>query len=255
MNLIDFNNKIQEDLSWRKKEIIGLWSFIEEINNKDNELCNIQNRAFVLLVYSHLEWFLKLWWHFYLQHISELNKKFSELKYVFFDYHIKNKFKNNEKIHNLISFYDNIADISYKKHEINTKSNVNTEILMSLLHDRFWMDISLFEQEFKNKFKEKIDNFKDNIDFFRNSENEKLIINEDNIRDSYKVVLSTIDVHKSLNNVLNSLLYHRNSIAHWEKNCINLILLSLFKDLILLLLDILQEIFYYSIENEEYILK
>lgn len=237
MDLNKFNDKIQEDLAWRKKEIINLSFFISEITQNNNEnLKDIQYRSFILLLYAHLEWFIKNGWSIYLEHISKLNKKFFELKYSFFETYFRRKYKNWKELKTLINHYQERARVYYKASDIQTKSNINTDILKALL-DQFGIDFLEFEEKFKNSIQERDVSYLDWTDFERFKDFDNFHLEE--------YLIEVLD---------KSLLEKRNWIAHGQKRNIEFWELMIFKELILSLLNSIQASFYDSLEQEKYLI-
>lgn len=237
MDLNQYNDKINSDLSWRKKEISNLWSFINEITNDNNEkLKDIQYRAFILLLYSHLEWFVKKWWGLYLEYISKLNKKFSDLQYSFYETYFSRQYKSWKKLKDLMGSYKDIAIFYYWKQDINTRSNINTNVLINLLY-QFWIDFSMLEEKFRDRIKEGWFSYLD----------EESIDNPNSTNFCLKdYLIKVLD---------KSLLEKRNWIAHGEKRNIDLKELNIFKELVLSLLDSMYGAFYDSLEQEQYLIK
>lgn len=260
MNLNQYNDKINKDLSWRKKEISNLWSFINEITNDNNEkLKDIQYRAFILLLYSHLEWFIKNGGSIYLRYINKQNKKFSELKYSFFEIHLERQHAGWTKLRCLMGDYQKRARLYYKKQEIQTKSNINTIVLIDLLY-QFWMDFLTLESKFKDRLikRREIDVLLSSIleEQFKDEITKEEMNNIDKKKLEELQVLSEFCLQTYLTKILDSsLLEKRNWIAHGEDRTISLEELNIFRTLILSLLDILQASFYESLEQEQYLIK
>jgi hypothetical protein len=202
-------------------------------------------------VYAHLEWFIKQWWTYFLEYIKKQNKIFIELNDNFFDEHIKRLLKSSKKINNIFSLMNQPAIIYYKKKEIQTKSNINWDVLKWLVN-QFWFDLNDFNNCFFSIFEEyNKENLLKYILFF-----EWIVVNSfediNIIKVDGKLDLKKIDFDETYKNILgNNLLKYRNWIAHWEKIILDKFFLEEIKDLIIIFLDTFKELFNgYLVKNK-----
>lgn len=146
-------DKIDEELSWRKKELIQL-RFIVSTAAPENELTIL--RSSIVLLYAHWEGLVKRLLTLYLEHIVAQELHCNELKPNFYAMSLLaefEKFKTTKKVKHYISLtqtvfsgINSIPQIQYDK-IIDTKSNLNSELfkeLMSLLD----LDSSIHDTSF-----------------------------------------------------------------------------------------------------------
>ena len=135
-------DKIDEELSWRKKELTQL-RFIVSNATPENELTI--RRSSIVLLYEHWEGLVKRLLTLYLEHIVAQGSHNYELKPNFYAMSLLSEFeqfKNTKKVHHYIDLTNTILNstntipnIQCEK-IIDTKSNLNSELfkeLMSLL--------------------------------------------------------------------------------------------------------------------------
>ncbi len=252
MELWKFYDKISKNLSWRKKEISNLWSFIDEITTaKHHELCEIQYKLFVVLIYAHLEWFMKEWWSCFLSYIQKEKKNFSELKHVFFEMYFKRQYDSwSRSIIDILQDYHEIAVIYSKSSEIETHSNINTEVFFDLINQ-----FSLMENDLEVKIKEKIPEIDFDSHYWTFFRKQDWSLINFSWNQGVPNIVQQIDLKHSLSYILDAqILGRRNGIAHGEHRKINFKDLLFLKTFILMLLDSLQEVFYDSLENKSFLL-
>ncbi len=131
--------KIDHELSWRKKELIQL-KFIVSSASTENE--NTILRSSIVLLYAHWEGFVKMALTFYLKHIVDQELHCNELKPNFYAMSLLSefeRFKTTKKVKHYISLtqtvfsgINNIPRIQYDK-IIDTKSNLNSELFKELM--------------------------------------------------------------------------------------------------------------------------
>jgi hypothetical protein len=134
-------DKLEEDLAWRKKEILSLKLLIEkdEINKK------ILLRAGVALLCAHFEGFIKTASNYYVIYISSKKVKCDNVLYSLLAIKLKKDFDNcsktdNHSVHGLLlEKIEQIKNenffIKYTDSEpiISTKSNPKSEVLDEIL--------------------------------------------------------------------------------------------------------------------------
>lgn len=141
-----FLSHLEDDLTWRKKEISSLLF----MHNEQDGLLIVKST--ILMIYAHWEGYVKNACKQYLLHISDLNIRLSELTMNFEAIHLKSRineaYKSSESLNlvneiNLVTeFYTNgdaifnIPDTiksERNKNFINTRDNLNLKILNSFL--------------------------------------------------------------------------------------------------------------------------
>lgn len=153
-DLNDLNDKLDSEISWRKKEL----SFIKEnIHLTEGFKKETMLRAGIPLLYAHWEGFIKNAATFYLCYVSGLKIKYSELTNNFLAISLKNKIDQNlikpnknslhtEIINIILESMNSESSIPYKD-KIDTKQNLNSQAfkeIMSVLN----FDINSYELNF-----------------------------------------------------------------------------------------------------------
>ena len=131
--------KLDDEFSWRRKELSVLRSSIPKIKNP---LQSAMLRAALPLLYAHWEGFVKLSMSYYLEHVSlkylnnnELNSRFMtlSLQNKMGDMNVNNFEVKVRIVELLFSDYGKRSNIP-KKNIINTKSNLNYNVLLDILY-------------------------------------------------------------------------------------------------------------------------
>lgn len=245
--IIDIDN----DLSWRKKEVYDLLNFVLYCSSPvapSYSYKDIYYRSYILLIYAHLEWFLRFFWINYLTYIDFQKLKFLEIKDSYYETYLKKNLKINEKsAYGIMNKYQCEAKLYFQKEDIPTKSNVNYTIFLEILF-HLGIEYNDFESSFKRKLEEKINapsginililsylyhksGFK--INFITESE----LIN-------LKLLLNSIDYIKTIEQFLDWLLKFRNWISHWEKIMVPLIKIKPIWDIVLVFIDAFKDVWY-----------
>jgi hypothetical protein len=138
IRLIDLSNKLDEELSWRRKELQIINGFIP---NQSTPTQTASIRAAVPLLYSHWEGFVKIVAETYLQYVANKFIKHSELKPSFLALSIvkkveevdKNEFQwSVEFAKMLINEFDKTSNIPVKN-QIQTRSNLWFNVFEEIL--------------------------------------------------------------------------------------------------------------------------
>lgn len=145
MTLEAFENSLDRDLSWRKKEFSNIELLIQE-KLENASLLETLYRSAILLLYSHWEGHIKYCARQYLKYICSYNYKCSELQdnfhQIMLGKYISDKNisqLNAGNIHHqqeLFYFFKNQQEHTFKVNEentINTQSNLNFERLSIIL--------------------------------------------------------------------------------------------------------------------------
>ena len=116
--LSNLEEKIDNELSWRKKELTSIKVDVESSNTKEKSEQSRAIRSGIILLYAHWEGAIKSIAEYYLIYVSGLNLKYGELKSNFLAIAMKrslNEFKDTKKasVHNKF-----IDDIYAKKNEV-----------------------------------------------------------------------------------------------------------------------------------------
>ena len=164
------NNKLDNELAWRKKELIDLSQNIK-VSTGDNPIPLI--RCGIPIIYAHWEGFVKNSLSYYLEHVSKQNVPFVELKRNFLGVKLKKEIddfcgtgKTKNSIHTktvelvLENMENGTSNIPYKN-QIDTKSNLNSALFKDLMN-LVGVDYSEFETSF-NLIDEQLLNMRNNI--------------------------------------------------------------------------------------------
>lgn len=135
---IDLANKIDDEFSWRRKELTLIKSKIPtEINSWQSAMI----RTSIPILYAHWEGFIKLAMSYYLEFVSNKYLKHNELNSKFIALSLQNKIGEL----NINSFGTKVKTIDFlfsefskrsnipKKNIINTKSNLSFDVLKEIL--------------------------------------------------------------------------------------------------------------------------
>ena len=140
-NLNDLEEKIDNELAWRKKELTPIRVDVESSEIKEKSEQSRAIRSGIAMLYAHWEGAIKSIAEFYLIYVSGLNLKYGELKNNFLAIAIKNsltEFEDTKKatIHNkliddIYSKKNEISQIPYKN-IIKTDSNLKMDIFKEI---------------------------------------------------------------------------------------------------------------------------
>ena len=141
-NLNELEEKIDQELAWRKKELTSIRIDVEESEQKEKSEQSKAIRIGITMLYAHWEGAVKAIAEYYLVYVSGLHLKYGELKNNFLAIAIKhslNEFEETKKatIHNKL--IDNIylkkdeeSQIPYKN-VIKTESNLKMDIFKEIV--------------------------------------------------------------------------------------------------------------------------
>ena len=138
----DFYNKVAEELSWRKMDMLRMKQLI--LKNENNPLSKTLLRAAVPIIYAHWEGFIKEIAVSYLNFISLRGLKYREHNKGVLALHIKWRFFSKssqyselERAAQLLDFidveYDTRSNLKAIPDPIKTNSNLNYEVLKEIL--------------------------------------------------------------------------------------------------------------------------
>jgi len=207
------SDKFDNELSWRKKELVSLKDELEKYLNQNSEELSFLKRGAVALSYAHLEGGVKNLFILYIQFINNLlsenmlslnENNINEIILDLIFYNRVKKFSQNtrekrlEGLNYCKDFFLNKSVLKIDKKVINTKSNLNFEILKELyLLVGIEMNIKVnMEKNFINKLVER-----------RNA-----IAHGENSSDDIRIVINSIEkvmiileiVREDIFNTLNS---------------------------------------------------
>ncbi|WP_270593680.1 MULTISPECIES: MAE_28990/MAE_18760 family HEPN-like nuclease [Butyricimonas] len=142
--------KLDEALSWRKKELID-YKLITE-RNKGSLLQKPLTRAGIALVYAHWEGFIKEASGFYLSYLSSLKLKPSDislnlLTLSIFDRIIKAN--DVDKCYTIIQFLNDTTSRCKMPQNIDTESNLKSNVLKKIM---FLLDLNYTHYETRANF-------------------------------------------------------------------------------------------------------
>ncbi|MEY8321918.1 MAE_28990/MAE_18760 family HEPN-like nuclease [Lachnospiraceae bacterium 46-61] len=141
-NLNELEEKIDQELAWRKKELTSIRIDVEASEQKEKSEQSKAIRIGITMLYAHWEGAVKAIAEYYLVYVSGLHLKYGELKNNFLAITIKhslNEFEETKKatIHNKL--IDNIylkkdeeSQIPYKN-VIKTESNLKMDIFKEIV--------------------------------------------------------------------------------------------------------------------------
>jgi MAE_28990/MAE_18760-like HEPN len=149
------NDKLANDLAWRKKELSEVKSLIEA-KNVSPQRHNALIRSGVCILYAHWEGFVKLAANSYLEYVRTKKLRYSELSSNFLALAMKEKLKEVKET-NKPSLYIPVCDFflfeldqrcSLPKDAISTASNLSSEILKEITYI-LGIDFSLYSTKSK----------------------------------------------------------------------------------------------------------
>lgn len=160
MNITTIDNlsdKLDEDLVWRKKELIDIKTDLEITRGESERKTKL--RCGIPLIYAHWEGFVKNSLSYYLEYVSKQKVPFNELTKNFLGLTLKKEIdlfnksgQTRNSIHTatvnkvLLLYSDVPSSIPYKN-QIDTKSNLNSELFKDLM-SLVGVDYSIFETSF-----------------------------------------------------------------------------------------------------------
>ena len=256
MKINDVFIEVIKDIDKRKIVINNLTSVIKNINNisyyytvkwkkRKNPNIDIKNdynvllNSWIVILYSHWEWFIKYSWKKYLNFLSQQEYKREKLDKCFVDYYInidKNDLSNI--LQNIVDDSPIPIDIDMLK-DIQNLNYKNLKKLFDRIGFDFWSFLNLFQKNIEsitwlNKwsdFKFKISNFKKSDHFFVE------YLAQNKISLNWDKILQKI-IHNNNNNEDISLISLRHKIAHWVDIDISYERFISLSNITLLLLDI-----------------
>lgn len=140
-NLESLEDRIDDEIAWRKKELISIKNDVRSSENKDISEQSRLIRSGIAMLYAHWEGAIKSLAEYYLIYVSSLNLKYCELKNNFLAIDMKeslNKYAETKKasVHNKF-----INDLYEKQNQtskipceniIKTNSNLKMDILKEI---------------------------------------------------------------------------------------------------------------------------
>lgn len=154
-----FYNLLSDDLAWRKKELSIVRSRVDLAKTKQE---STEIRSAVLLLYAHWEGFNKTACETYLEYVKQLGLTYSELSCNLLALSVRSEIFELESTNNhgrhtkFLKFIQNELDQRAKWNldkAIDTKSNLNSEILRNMLsvvgihYDSFELKEKLIDEQ------------------------------------------------------------------------------------------------------------
>ncbi len=139
-NLDELNDKLSEDLAWRKKELAAMKSLIEQ-KSVSPDKHNVLVRSGICILYSHWEGFIKFAANAYIEYIRFKKLTYNQLSSNFLALAMKEKLTDAKET-NKPSLYIPICDFfltglnrkcQLPKDIISTGSNLSSEILQEIV--------------------------------------------------------------------------------------------------------------------------
>lgn len=233
MTFDEFRKLVTNNLIERKTELKDLFNMVDHIKNLNNLDINkkqeleqywinvnsnviSQIRFWIVALYSHFEWYIKLIADNYLELIYN-NIDFLSLK----DSLIRNKLDSID-CDNIQKYKNEVVSClkdkdKYKR--IVSESNLNYDIFNKNILKIFWFDIQIFFDNFKSLFLEEYRLWK-NSDIYSLIKDKKTFsyifdnYSDDLVQDTDISECKNIGILKFLLDF--NLLKYRNSVAHWE---------------------------------------
>jgi hypothetical protein len=149
--LVDLNQALSDDLSWRKKELSYLLLMVDK--NRANTI-NLQYliRSGIAMLYAHWEGFVKAGAQMYIDYINYKRLRYNELSPNFVAINMKGKLdaatqSNKARLHIEIAelFLTSLtSQCNLSSSVIRTKGNLNSDILKDI-HFMLGLDYAIFE--------------------------------------------------------------------------------------------------------------
>lgn len=152
-NLEELEDKIDDEIAWRKKELISIKNDVRSSEIKDISEQSRLIRSGIAMLYAHWEGAIKSLAEYYLIYVSSLNLRYCELKNNFLAIDMKeslNKYAETKKasihnkfLHDLYEKQNQPSKIPYKN-IIKTNSNLKMDILKEIT-ETIGLDFSPYE--------------------------------------------------------------------------------------------------------------
>lgn len=152
-NLEELVDRIDDEIAWRKKELISIKNDVGSSENKDISEQSRLIRSGIAMLYAHWEGAIKSLAEYYLIYVSSLNLRYCELKNNFLAIDMKeslNKYADTKKasihnkfLHDLYEKQNQPSKIPYKN-IIKTNSNLKMDILKEIT-ETIGLDSSPYE--------------------------------------------------------------------------------------------------------------
>jgi hypothetical protein len=153
----DLSDALDKELSWRKKELSIIRSFIPKNQKKNNETLEAAIRCGVALLYAHWEGFIKNAGTFYVEYVANLRKPFKDLSSNFVAIGLRKELQeaaSSSKMFGMLKVTDTLINKLQTENSITSESAVQTK--SNLSPERFkeivqmlGLDYSLYETKEK----------------------------------------------------------------------------------------------------------
>ncbi len=154
---IELAEFLDNELAWRKKELINLKGFVDRQQDKRTKQTML--RCAIMALYAQWEGFIKEAGKAYLIYIFFLGKRYKEINNNLIALSLKKRFSNTSDINSyqlyksitdflLNTTLDIMADSPNIDFEIDTQSNLNPQVLKDIVH-KLGFDYNLYETKEK----------------------------------------------------------------------------------------------------------
>ncbi len=134
----DFLDKIGEEYSWRRREII---LYKSKVPTEMSDIQTVMLRASIPFIYAHWEGYVKVCMSLYLKYVSELHLTHDQLKSTFVALSLSNSISPydngslSKKVEIVDLLFKNMTSRSNipKKNVINTRSNLRYEVFKEIM--------------------------------------------------------------------------------------------------------------------------
>lgn len=139
-SLLELNDIISRELSWRKKELITLSILVKK--RREHERVALL-RASIPILYAHWEGFIKNTASYYLQYVSRKKLKYSDLQSNFIALACKSALQESLQSNKILLLRQVVDFLMCNQQEvskipydnvIDTGSNLNSEVFINILH-------------------------------------------------------------------------------------------------------------------------
>lgn len=139
--LDQLNDKLSEEIAWRKKELIYLKTVIAK--EKDKSTQPVLLRSGITILYAHWEGCIKNSATSYIEFVARQNLNYADLSSNFLALVIQQQFMNNpslselakcSNVAELVKYNLNTQSFIQWKETIKTKSNLNSSVLKEIIN-------------------------------------------------------------------------------------------------------------------------
>jgi len=196
-SLLELNDAISQELSWRKKELSTLSILLQKRREHEKP---VLLRSAIPILYAHWEGFVKNAATYYLQYVSRKKVKYSKLQSNFIALACKSAIQESLKSNKILLLKQVVEFIIHNQEDvskipylgvIDTESNLNSDVFKNIIHQ-----LGLKYDDYYLTKELSIDG---SLLQKRNSiaHGEKLDVTEDEFLDMYKMMLGLLDYFRN----------------------------------------------------------